>query len=59
MATFLRSFLSVRSAIDICLQLVLTLSLAKDAGEKALTTVSAAAQVRTKRNNIVSISLPN
>jgi hypothetical protein len=57
MATFLRSFLSV--TMDICLQLLLTFSLAKVAGAKALTTVSAAAQVRTKRNNIVSITMPN
>lgn len=57
MATFLRSFLSV--TMDICLQLLLTFSLAKEAGAKALTTVSAAAQVRTKRNNIVSITMPN
>ena len=59
MATFLKSFLSVRSIIDICLRPEPALNLVKDVGTKALTTtVRAAAPQRKLRNIIVSNILP-
>ena len=59
-ATFLKSFLSVKSAIDICLQLDPALNLGNDVGRKAVTpTVSATAAQRTLRNTIVSKLRPN
>lgn len=59
MATFLKSFLSERSIIDICLRPDPALNLVKDVGTKALTTtVSAAAAHRKLRNTMVSKFLP-
>lgn len=59
MATFLKSFLSVKSAIDICRLLATDVNLVKGVGTKALTTTeSAAAPHRSLLNNIVPVIQP-